>query len=120
LGNALEQTIPQEIVNSINNGLGNGYLTDKPSITSVLRQFAGPSGNATIKQSLMPNSTGTPAEILLHSCASMNYWAGLYTADFQGKLLEGVKTLLACAHKVLAQQAGGRPASLMLPAPEDH
>ena len=61
-----------------------------------------------------------PAEILLHSCASMNYWAGLYTADFQGKLLEGVKTLLACAHKVLAQQAGGRPASLMLPAPEDH
>jgi len=99
LGNALEQTIPQEIVNSINNGLGNGYLTDKPSITSVLRQFAGPSGNAIIKQSLMPNSTGTPAEILLHSCASMNYWAGLYTADFQGKLLEGVKTLLACAHK---------------------
>ena len=50
----------------------------------------------------------------------MNYWAGLYTADFQGKLLEGVKTLLACAHKVLARQAGGRPASLMLPEPEDH
>ena len=48
-----------------------------------------------------------PAEILLHSYAFMNYWAGLYTSDFQGRLLDGVKTLLACAHKVLAQQAGG-------------
>ena len=55
-------------MNSISNGLGNGCLTGKLLITSVLRQFAGPSGNAIIKQSLMPNSTGTPAEILLHMC----------------------------------------------------
>ena len=48
-----------------------------------------------------------PTEILLHSCAFMNFWARLYTSDFQGRLLDGVKTLLACAHKVLAQQAGG-------------
>jgi hypothetical protein len=45
----------------------------------------------------------------------MNYWAWLYTSDFQGRLLEGVKTLLTCAHKVLAQQAGRPPVRMMLP-----
>jgi hypothetical protein len=36
-----------------------------------------------------------PAEVLLHACSLMNYWAGLYNEEFQGGLLEGVKALLA-------------------------
>ena len=59
IGKCLGANIPREIVNSISNGLGNGCLTGKLLITSVLRQFAGPSGNAAIKQSLMLNSSGT-------------------------------------------------------------
>ena len=60
-----------------------------------------------------------PAEILLHSCAFMKYWAGLYSSDFQGKLLDGIKVVLACAHKVLAQQAGAADARMLLPPAEN-
>jgi len=58
-----------------------------------------------------------PAEVLLHSCAFMKYWAGLYSSDFHGRLLGGVKVILACAHKVLAQQAGDPTNRLLLPPP---
>ncbi|PAN21233.1 hypothetical protein PAHAL_3G451600 [Panicum hallii] len=57
-----------------------------------------------------------PAEIIIHACALMSYWAGLYGAEMQSKIMEGVKVLLACAHKVLAQQP--RPV-LYLPAPQE-
>jgi len=60
-----------------------------------------------------------PAEILLHACSFMNYWAGLYNSDFQGRLLEGVKILMACAQKVLAQQAGDPNTRLLLTPPEE-
>ena len=46
----------------------------------------------------------------------MKYWAGLYKAEFQEQLLDGVKALLSGAQRVLAQQ--GPPMSLpQLPAP---
>jgi len=32
----------------------------------------------------------------------MMYWAGLYPPELQGKILEGVKTLLACVHRAVA------------------
>jgi len=47
----------------------------------------------------------------------MKYWAGLYSSDFHGRLLGGVKVILACAHKVLAQQAGDPTNRLLLPPP---
>ena len=43
-----------------------------------------------------------PAEITYHSCSFMMYWAGLYPPELQGKILEGVKTLLACVHLAVA------------------
>ena len=46
----------------------------------------------------------------------MKYWAGLYKAEFQEQLLDGVKALLSGAQRVLAQQ--GPPMSQpQLPAP---
>jgi len=57
-----------------------------------------------------------PAEILIQASAFMKYWAGLYKAEFQEQLLDGVKALLSGAQRVLAQQ--GPPMSLLqLPAP---
>ena len=57
-----------------------------------------------------------PVEILIQACAFMTYWTGLYNAEFQEKLLDGVKVLLSCAHRVLAQQ-GTKTSLLQLPAP---
>ena len=34
----------------------------------------------------------------------MSFWTGLYGAEMQGKILEGVKILVSCVHKVMAQQ----------------
>ena len=62
-------------------------------------------------------SLRNPAEILLYACALMTYWAGLYGADMQGRIVEGVKVLIACAHKVLAQQNRPSPV-LLLEGPE--
>ncbi|PUZ49950.1 hypothetical protein GQ55_6G020400 [Panicum hallii var. hallii] len=58
-----------------------------------------------------------PAEIIIHACALMSYWAGLDNSDFQVKLMDGVKVMLACAHRVLARQA--RPTLQILPAPSE-
>lgn len=44
---------------------------------------------------------------------------GLYKTDLQEKLLDGVKVLLSCAHKVLAQQARPPPPALLPPIQED-
>ena len=44
------------------------------------------------------------SEILIHACSFMSYWAGLYSVEFQGRVLDGVKTLLAYAHRALALQ----------------
>jgi len=45
-----------------------------------------------------------PTDIILYACALMTYWAGLYGSDMQGKILDGVKILISCVHKVMAQQ----------------
>jgi hypothetical protein len=44
----------------------------------------------------------------------MSYWAGLYSSDMQNKIMDGVKLLLSCAHRVLVQQQ--RPPLLIGPA----
>jgi hypothetical protein len=45
-----------------------------------------------------------PAEIIMHACAFMFYWAGLFKPDFAGGVAEGDKVLLMMAYKILAQQ----------------
>ena len=54
-----------------------------------------------------------PNGIILYTCALMTYWAGLYGADMQGKILEGVKILVSCVHKVMAQQRHPSPRLLL-------
>ena len=44
-----------------------------------------------------------PLEIISHACALLSYWAGLYSTEMQATILAGVKKLLSCAHRVLAQ-----------------
>ena len=56
-----------------------------------------------------------PAEILIHACVFLKYWTCLHKEERQVEVLEGVKTLLACAHRVMAQQR--RAALNLLPAP---
>jgi len=62
------------------------------------------------------NKLKHPAKIIIHACAFLSSWAGLYGADLRNKILEGGKVLLSCAYKVLAQQP--RPL-IYLPAPRD-
>ena len=50
-----------------------------------------------------------PAEIIYHVCSFMSYWAGLYPPEMQGKILEGVKALLACVHRAVAVQLDSVP-----------
>lgn len=45
-----------------------------------------------------------PVEIIVHTCAFMLYWAGLFKPDFAGGVTEGIKVLLAIAQRVLVQQ----------------
>jgi len=39
----------------------------------------------------------------------MSYWEGLYPPEMQGKILEGVKALLACVHRAVAVQSDNVP-----------
>jgi len=54
-----------------------------------------------------------PTDIILYACALMTYWAGLYGSDMQGKILDGVKILISCVHKVMAQQRSSSPHLLL-------
>ena len=45
-----------------------------------------------------------PLEIVIHACALINFWAGLYSPEVQNQLAAGVKIILSCAHRVLARQ----------------
>ena len=38
-----------------------------------------------------------PAQIVIHACALMVFWAGLYTPELQDQLAVGVKFILSCA-----------------------
>jgi len=42
-----------------------------------------------------------PTDIMLYTCALMSFWAGLYGADMQGKILEGVKILVSCHYELV-------------------
>jgi len=50
-----------------------------------------------------------PVEIIHHACSFMSYWSGLYPPEMQGKILEGVKALLACVHRAVAVQPSNVP-----------
>jgi len=54
-----------------------------------------------------------PTDIILYACALMTYWAGLYGSDMQGKILDGVKILISCVHKVMAQLRSSSPRLLL-------
>ena len=56
-----------------------------------------------------------PAEILIHACVFLKYWTGLQKEEVQVGLLEGVKTLLACAHQALVLQGTAAPRMLLAP-----
>jgi hypothetical protein len=56
-----------------------------------------------------------PAEIILHACAFMSYWAGLFTPELQVDVAAGVDTMLAIAQKLLKK----KPDVKRLPAGED-
>lgn len=61
-----------------------------------------------------------PAEILCHACALMNFWTGLYKVDLQEQIVEGVKTMLSVACRILANQPRPPPTQLrLLPVPEE-
>ena len=47
----------------------------------------------------------------------MSFWADLYDAELQSKIMDSVKLVLSCAYKVLMQQA--RRAPLLLYAPPE-
>jgi hypothetical protein len=59
-----------------------------------------------------------PAEIVVHVCAFMSFWAGLFTSDFAGSVVEGVKMLLLIAYGILAQQKRV-PEIKLLTAPQE-
>jgi len=40
-------------------------------------------------------SLRSPAEIVIHACALMSYWAGLYGSELHDKILVGVKLWLS-------------------------
>jgi hypothetical protein len=60
-----------------------------------------------------------PAEIIVHAYAFMSHWAGLFSADFAGGITDGVKVMLALAHKILAHQRRGPDVKLLLAPRED-
>ena len=43
----------------------------------------------------------------------MSYWVGLYGSKMHGKILEGVKILISCVHKVIGQQKLSSPPLLL-------
>jgi hypothetical protein len=45
-----------------------------------------------------------PAEIVLHACSLLSYWAGLFTLERQEDVAAGVEVALSVAHKLLVQQ----------------
>ena len=60
-----------------------------------------------------------PAEIIYHASSFMMYWAGLYPPEMQGKILEGVMTLLACIRRAVAMQPDTAPRILPAMTEED-
>jgi hypothetical protein len=57
-----------------------------------------------------------PLGVLIHVCSFLSYWAGLYNSEMQGKILEGVQALLACAHKMMEGQPAASSTAKILPS----
>ena len=92
-----------------------GFLVVLLFIPWVSLQFVGQFGNVVIRRALTKKLIKSPAEIVIHACALMAFWAGLYTPKLQDQLAIGMKFILLCAHRVLARQT--HPAPLQLPQP---
>jgi len=45
----------------------------------------------------------------------MTFWSGLYGAEMQGKILDGVKLLLSCASRMMTNQQRLSPPLLLPP-----
>jgi hypothetical protein len=59
-----------------------------------------------------------PAEIIMHACSFMSYWAGLYHEGDSQEIVEGVGIMLVLAQKLVANQRASVGVG-MLPAPKD-
>ena len=66
-----------------------------------------------MKLALKKNPLCSPTDILLYACALMSYWAGLYGVEMHGKIMEGMKILISCVHKMMAQQKHPSPTLLL-------
>jgi len=98
-----EPTIPHGGLLNIKTGFKGVCRVVELSTPLVLQWFAGLFGNAEIGLVLTKkNDKKKPAEIILHACAFMNYWAGLYNAELQGMLEDGVKVLLSYTYRALS------------------
>ena len=75
----------------------------------VLLQSAGQFGNPEIRCALIKKLIKNPLEIVIHACALIEFWAGLYTPELQGQLAAGVNIILSWAHRVLARQVHTTP-----------
>ena len=57
-----------------------------------------------------------PLGVLIHVSSFLTYWAGLYSSETQGKILEGVQALLACAHRMMVCQPVASTTARILPS----
>ena len=91
----------------IKNWLPNGAPVYTLGLAAFCWAIWKPRNKACFEKKMLTN----PLEILSHACALVSYWAGLCGADMQATILAGVKTLLSCAHRVLAQTSSPSPRS---------
>ena len=102
----------QGTYHNTNNGFPTGYLVDSKYIHFVLQPSGKKRNSACFENKRLKN----PAEILSYACVLMSYWAGLYSSETQGKILEGVQALLACAHRMMACQPVASTTARILPS----
>jgi hypothetical protein len=80
------------------------YNKERKYITLVMLQFVGAYGRVEIELCLIKKIIKHPVEIIIYACTFMSHWAGLFHTDFAGGIAEGVKVMLALAHKILAHR----------------
>ena len=66
-------------------------------ILLVLQLSVGPLGNAETKLVSIKKLLRNTMEVIMHACSFMSYWSGLYAAESQGRVLEGIKVMLGVA-----------------------
>ena len=80
-------------------GLPGGHVVHTFCVAAICWAIWKKRNEACFENKLLRN----PIDILIYACALMSYWAGLYGAEVQAAILAGVKTILSCAHGMLAQ-----------------